>query len=149
MFWTYHMIYIFFLLWLGSPEHPICYLYGRSNFRTHFGPRVKKFAHPCRRRRKGGAQERRECGETETTIYHTGKAKERLSTERTSEDISVKNSRQGQLKRGQKWWMWFSRKATNLDGPSLLLQEKNLSLAYLIKETVAAPGSQQGFHIKH
>lgn len=120
-----------------------------SNFRSHCGPRVKEFAHPWWRRRKGGAQKTREGRETETSIYHKGKAEERMSTERTSGDISVKNSRQGQLKWGQKWWMRFSRKATNLVGPSLLLQEKNPSLAYLIMETAAAPGSRQGFHIKH
>lgn len=89
----------------------------------------------------------RGCRETETTIYHKGKAKERLSTERSG-DVWVKNSRQGQLKWEQKWWMWFSQQATNLDSPSLLLQEKNLSLVYLIMETAAAPGSRQGFHIK-
>lgn len=36
------------------------------------------------------------------TIYHKGKAKERLSTAGTSGDILVKNSRQGHLKWEQK-----------------------------------------------
>lgn len=62
--------------------------------------------------------------EKQRTIYHKGKAKERLSTARTSGDILVKNSRQGHLKWEQKWWMWASQQATNLDSPSLLLQEK-------------------------
>lgn len=41
---------------------------------------------------------RYEDAEKQRTIYHKGKAKERLSTARTSGDILVKNSRQGHLK---------------------------------------------------
>lgn len=43
-----------------------------------------------------------ECRETEINIYHKGKAKKCLRTKSTSGDISVKNSRQGQLKWEQK-----------------------------------------------
>lgn len=72
----------------------------------------------------GGKLEIRWCRVTESTIYHKGKSMERLSTARTTGDILVKNSRQGQLNWEQKWWMRYSQQATNLDSPSLLLQEK-------------------------